>query len=819
MPKKAGDKNNSIKEKLEYIGLDLENIPEELKEYKPLEFRIPKFYEEKQYKQYRYIPVKDIQILLSPTNRLDEISEKYKQAKPLAQYLDGENEENILKYTTFLSMLKQFKIDEVEEIEKEQTSLSKKIPFKVKYENNYLWQIYYSENTNQYFMLVPTEDSDYSTFFFLIKKKLEKKKNEKIFVPIRNVEYSNKYLKKSEFEDIENYLWLFTKDWPLIYEVYDKRNKLSIHIVGETEVYHKIKSPYKIKLNTQEDANQLYKLLKAMFILQTELPHYFHFKTNINKNGELEFYLEDEKIEYIDIAEWISNQYHLGEEKQKVAEDLIEENKLKLEKLKVEIAAQEIEYLAKEKQISTFLECKKSFFGKFKYYFKYSKKNNKNKVKKEENIDESKIEIHHEENEELPKKKRKKQNYTIEELVELYKVIELKENELKNVIMDINSLKLKNKNMQKKIENATAFIEEIDSHKKSIFEFWKYSNKDEMATLPEGEAEEVNIIKKITRVFDYEEDLENFGKKMDKIQRKNLSKDETDSVYITSTNLLEIINKIKINEFQPKDIETTLKEIKKEAIQEKSLSENEEFDIFGGIIQDSTKVSKIKNKKHRELAKDKFNILEINKNTKQIGFKLSLEKIIANLKTAMNKVVVPEEIPVYKAIGENNLDDRKINIFDINPEKEIQEAIKKENNKINFYKIDLKEGSNAISYTNCIFYDNQNKTLPVGQDLSTKILVDISKLQLDLKNKTSFKMVEFENEKDDFSEINIKTVTVFEYNAFINKQEENFLLNNYADVAELVDAHDSKSCGKPCGFESHHRYQLKNFFNIYIRYC
>ena len=773
MPKKAGDKNNSIKEKLEYIGLDLENIPEELKEYKPLEFRIPKFYEEKQYKQYRYIPVKDIQILLSPTNRLDEISEKYKQAKPLAQYLDGENEENILKYTTFLSMLKQFKIDEVEEIEKEQTSLSKKIPFKVKYENNYLWQIYYSENTNQYFMLVPTEDSDYSTFFFLIKKKLEKKKNEKIFVPIRNVEYSNKYLKKSEFEDIENYLWLFTKDWPLIYEVYDKRNKLCIHIVGETEVYHKIKSPYKIKLNTQEDANQLYKLLKAMFILQTELPHYFHFKTNINKNGELEFYLEDEKIEYIDIAELISNQYHLGEEKQKVAEDLIEENKLKLEKLKVEIAAQEIEYLAKEKQISTFLECKKSFFGKFKYYFKYSKKNNKNKVKKEENIDESKIEIHHEENEELPKKKRKKQNYTIEELVELYKVIELKENELKNVIMDINSLKLKNKNMQKKIENATAFIEEIDSHKKSIFEFWKYSNKDEMATLPEGEAEEVNIIKKITRVFDYEEDLENFGKKMDKIQRKNLSKDETNSVYITSTNLLEIINKIKINEFQPKDIETTLKEIKKEAIQEKSLSENEEFDIFGGIIQDSTKVSKIKNKKHRELAKDKFNILEINKNTKQIGFKLSLEKIIANLKTAMNKVVVPEEIPVYKAIGENNLDDRKINIFDINPEKEIQEAIKKENNKINFYKIDLKEGSNAISYTNCIFYDNQNKTLPVGQDLSTKILVDISKLQLDLKSKTSFKMVEFENEKDDFSEINIKTVTVFEYDALIKKQEEN----------------------------------------------
>ena len=772
MPKKTGDKNNNIKEKLEYIGLDLENIPKELKEYKPLEFRIPKFYEEKQYRQYRYILVKDIQILLSPTNRLDEIEEKYKQARPLAEYLDGESEDNILKYTTFLSMLKQFKINEVEEIEKEQANLNKKIPFKVKYENNYLWQIYYSENTNQYFMLVPTEDSNYSTFFFLIKKQLEKKKNEKIFVPVRNVEYSSKYLKKSEYEDIENYLWLFTKDWPLVYEVYDKRNKLSIHIVGETEVYNKIKSPYKIKLTSKENANQFYKLLKAMFILQTELPHYFYFKTNISKSGDIEFYLEDRKIEYIDIAEWISNEYSLGEEKQIRAEDLIKENKTKLEKLKIEIAAQEIEYLAKEKQISTFLECKKSFFGKFKYYFKYSKKNNKNKIKKEEKKEnQNKFEI--EENEEIPTKKRKKKNYTIEELVELYKVIEIKENELKNIIMDINSLKLKNKNMQKKIENATAFIEEIDSHKKSIFEFWKYSNKDEMATLPEGEAEEVNIIKKITRVFDYEEDMEKFGKKMDKIQRKNLNKDETDSIYITSTNLLELINKIKINEFQPKDIETALKEIKKEAIQEKALSEDEEFDIFGGIIQDSTKVSKIKNKKHRELAKDKFNILEINKNTKQIGFKLSLEKIIANLKTAVNKVVIPEEISVYKSIIKEKLDDKKINIFDINPEKEIQEAIKRESNKINFYKINLKEGSNAISYTNCIFYDNQNKTLPIGQDLSTKILIDISKLQLNLKNKTSFKIVEFEDEKDDFSEINRKTITVFEYDTEIKKQAEN----------------------------------------------
>ena len=773
MPKKIIDKKNGIKEKLEYLGLDLDNIPKEIKKYKPLEFRIPKFYEEKQYKQYRYVPVKNIQILLSPTNRLDDIEEKYKKARPLEEYLDNKKEENILKHTTFLNMLMNLDIEEIGKIEEEQKRLNKKIPFKVKYEHNYLWQIYYSENTDQYFMLVPTEDADYSTFFYLLKKQIEKNRGEKIFVPIRNVEYSNTYFKKSEFEDIENFLWLFTKDWPLVYEVYDKSNNLSIDIIGETEVYQKIKSYYKKTLKNQEEAIKFYKLLKAMFILQTELPHYFHFTTNIDKYGEIEFYLEDEKIEFEDIADWLTDEYHVGEDKEQVANELIIENKQKLENLKTEIAMQEIEYLAKEKQISTFLECKKTFFGKFKYYFKYSKKKNRNRIKEKIKIDDKeKIDTKEMAKEITQKKKKKKKNYNIEEIVELYRVIEEKETELKNIVMDINSLKLKNKNMKKKIENATAFIEEIDSHKKSIFEFWKYSNKDEMATLPEGEEEEVNIIKKITKVFDYEQDLEQLGKTMDKIQRKILSKEETDSLFITTTNILEILNKIKTNDYVPKDIENALKEIKKEAINEKTLSDIEEFDIFGGMNQDSTKVSKINNKKHRELPKDKYNILEINKNTKQISFKLSLERVIAHIKSAISKTVIPENLSVYKAISEEKIDDRKINIFNVNPENEIKENLKEDGKKIYFYKFNLKEGTNGIAYTNSIFYDNQNKTLPVGQDLSSKILLDINKLNLLLKNKTIFKILEFEDNKNDFSKANIKTVYVYEYDTEPKKQEE-----------------------------------------------
>ena len=773
MAKSTIDKKENIEEKLEYLGLDLENIPKQLKDFEPLKFRIPKTYEEKQYKQYRYVPVKEIEILLSPTTRLDDLEEKYKKASPLSEYLDNTSEDNILKYTTFLNMLKQFKIEDVEKVKEEQEKLNKKLPFKIKYEGNYLWQIYYSENTDKYFMLVPTQDSDYSTFFYLLKKQIENKREGKIFVPIRNLEYSHKYLSKTEFEDIENYMWLFTKDWPLVYEVYNKKNELSICIIGETEVYQKVKSNYKIELKNKEEAQEFYKLLKAMFILQTELPHYFTFKTNISKNGGIEFYRDEYEMEYEDIAKWLVEEYEIGENKLKDTEVKIEEGTEKLNNLKSEVAIQEIEYLAKEKQISTFLECKKSFFGKFKYYFKYSKKSNKNKMKPKK-IKENKEKKKEKETKKVLKiknSKNKKANYTIEDILELYKELQEKETELKNIVLDINALKLKKKNMAKKIENATAYIEEIDSHKKSIFEFWRYSNKDEVASLAEGEAEEVNVIKKIEKVFDYNQDLEKFGIKMDKMQRKILSKDELDSVYLTSTNLLEILNKVKLNEVLPKEIGASLKELKKEEAEDKTFTKSEEFNIFGGIAQDTTKVSKINNKEHRELPKDKFNILDLTKNTKQIGYKLSLETAIENIKKALDKVIIPEELPVYMATEETSLEPKKINVFNINPEKEIEEAVLNKETKINLFKLNLKENSNAISFTNSVFYDNQNKTLPIGQDLSTKILVDVNKLKLKVKNKSKFKIIEFENSQDDFSKVAIKTVQVTEYDTDIEDKK------------------------------------------------
>jgi len=225
---------NEIQEKLKYIGLDLDNVPEILLQSIEGEIKPARSYEEKQYKVYKYVPISKIKILLTKANRLNTLQEKSKMAAPISTYLIPEGEEGILKHTIFLKMLKDLKLQEIKELEEEQKKLNKEIPFKVKYKENYLWQIYYSEYTQSYYMLAPIEDLDYSCLFYLIKEQIEYEKTGKdklIFVPISHLDYSKRYFTKSQVQDIEKYIWQFTKEWPLVYEVYDKSENLSFQIV------------------------------------------------------------------------------------------------------------------------------------------------------------------------------------------------------------------------------------------------------------------------------------------------------------------------------------------------------------------------------------------------------------------------------------------------------------------------------------------------------------------------------------------------------------------------------------------------------------
>ena len=752
------NKTQEIKKKLEYIGLNLEEIPETLKLVEDLQFRPNPGFDEKKYRQYRFVSPKEIQILLSPTNRLDDIKEKYSKASPLANYLDSKSEENQEKYETFLRMLDEVKIEDIEKIEQEQQIINKKIPFKVRYSGNYLWQIYYSSATDQYFMIVPTEDNDYSTFFYVLKKQIEKKKAGKIFVPISNADYTRELLNKTEIQSLENYLWLFTKDWPSIYEVYDKNEKVTIQIVGETEVYGTIKSEYKVKLSNKIEATKFFKLVKALFILQSELPSYYKFDTRIDKQGSLEFYYNDDLMKYDDLSDWLNIEYRILLDIEKKA--LKENNALqgKVRRLKRQSQDLEIEYLSKEKQISTFLECKKTFFGKMKYFFKYSGKKSKPKeeITTEEQDDVLEIE---EDVEEKPKAQ-----YTLDELLQKGQDANEKETNLKNTKMDINALKLKNLNLVKKIENATAFINEIDRHKKSIFEFWKYSNKDEVQALEEGEEETINV-KPHSKVFDYEEDFEEFGETMDKAQRKELSKEELDCIYLTTTDQMEIINKLKTDLITARELEQALKQIKKDLQNEKDITEEDVVDIFGGLSEDTRKITKLANKSHREHPKNKYSILRISKSLKTVEYKAALENSINVIEEAMDKNKLQQEVAGYKWIEEDqNIDTNEFNIFNLNPEKEIENALMStESGKVNLYKMNFEKNVRAIAFSNCVYYDNQNKTLPVGMDKDTRILVKILDTDISLESKKVIRVGRLEDENDSSSKLIIKTINVLEY--------------------------------------------------------
>ena len=757
--KKAVSEESVMKEKIEYLGLNFKKVPKALIATDNLNFKLFKGYDEKQYKQYKFIKISDIDILLTPTHRLDTLNERYENASPLYMYLDSEQEANASKYATFLKMLKKVEILDVEKIEKEQEMLSKEIPFKVKFNGNYLWQIYYSENTDRYFMLVPTEDSDYSTFFYLLKKKIENKKNEMIFVPISYLEYSGDILKKSELKELENYLWLFTKDYAAIYEVFDKKQKETLQIIGETTVYGKIRTLYKMTFSNAREANKFYKLLKALFILQVELPRYFNFTTNINKDGKLELYLDGEQIQYEELPEFVSSQYKKSVELKKKNGEEIQGLNEKLDKLKKESIKLEKEYLEKEKMISTFLECKKSFFGKVKYFFTMGKKTKKS-IKKESRFSEEEKE---------PKEfignedvKVEKRNYTLDELIISFKELEIAENSKKNTVQDINAIKLKNKNLKRKIENATSYINEINEHKKSIFEFWKYSNKDEVAALEEGEEEEINI-SKIERTFDFDEDFEAFGEKIDKNQRYKFTDAELDSTYIASTDLLGLINDI----YSKKNVELqefseALKQLKDEKT-EILEDVNEDFDIFGNESRDNKKERNLGNKIHRETPRDKYQILGIKKGMKGLELKKALSDIAKNIKKAMSKNNIEEDIFVYKA-SDNKLDFEGLQKFSLSEKTELDVCLSQNsgNDTIYLYRVKLPRGTNFIAFSNTILYNNKNMTLPVGMNESDKILLDMNDLNLELINTRQINIEYLENEKNDFSDLVLKTIEVCE---------------------------------------------------------
>ena len=304
-------------------------------------------------------------------------------------------------------------------------------------------------------------------------------------------------------------------------------------------------------------------------------------------------------------------------------------------------------------------------------------------------------------------------------------------------------------------------INEINKHKKSIFEFWKYSNKDEVAALEEGEEEEISS-SKIEKVFNYDEDFEAFGEKVDKNQRLKFTDLELDSSFIASTDLISAINDI----FNRRYVELTeyndlLKSIKEEEGNQ-ILDENIEFDIFGNEDSDGRKERTLGNKTHRETPRNIVKVLEIKKDTKGQELKEKLGEISRNLKKAIKKNELDEDIYVYKAT-DKEIDFDGLETFSLNEENEITHTMVRSKKKnIYLYKIKLPRGTNFIAFSNIVLYNNKNMTLPVGMRESNRILINTNELKI---NPVSIKKINIEfleNNRDDFSDIIMKEIEIFE---------------------------------------------------------
>ena len=424
-----------------------------------------------------------------------------------------------------------------------------------------------------------------------------------------------------------------------------------------------------------------------------------------------------------------------------------------------------------------YLEYKKTFFGKIKLFIKFkNKKTTIIDIKSEKGKEEKQVNNENQQTEETTIINNSKEYYTIEDLVTLYNKLEKELTYIKNMNSDIKALELKIKNMDKKIENATKYIAEIENHKKSIFEFWKFVNKDEVLAMEEGNIQATeDVSNNLKKVFEYTNDLQDLGIQMDTEQRKSIVKDAQDSLFLAnSPDVLTCINNVKSNiEIDFDLLRETLKKLKKISESKKKLYKLEDFDIFGSISDNTNKVKTLANKKHRENEKDVLKILNIGKNTDVEEFKDRIEKAEKLIEESIGKIKSPYDMSIYviEPVKEA-IDKIGYSVYNIVPENAIKNADISNNEKYNLYKLNIKENMPMVFYTNILYYNNFNETLPVGMDVTDKVIINGSKFNFVPKNMLTFNITKDFEENEVIDKPNVKNIILCEYDLELMNEEQ-----------------------------------------------
>ena len=313
------------------------------------------------------------------------------------------------------------------------------------------------------------------------------------------------------------------------------------------------------------------------------------------------------------------------------------------------------------------------------------------------------------------------------------------------------------------------YIKEISIEKKSLIGFFKYTNKDrkDAITKPEDEYKE----EKLHKIFNYELDFLKFAEDMDKKIRKNLDNDEISSIYLNINGMIKYINKYReysenknenMEEYY-QDLELYLKELKKIYIE--IYGENSvDYDIFGNS-QNFKTTRYLRERAFREEDRELYKEMKFKKDMNLEDLKDIIKENLDKIQNAISKIRIDMEVDIYK-IGNwtSKLKENNIEIYNLNINEE-KINIGKEDKTYNLYHLNIPAESNMLPLTNIVFYTNNNKTLPEGMDVSTQVIIDMSKY--------NFVVSEYINTKINISEgiySKTKNLNIYRYRAYLVKE-------------------------------------------------
>lgn len=416
------------------------------------------------------------------------------------------------------------------------------------------------------------------------------------------------------------------------------------------------------------------------------------------------------------------------------------------------------------------MEYKKSLTGRMKYFFKAKKINQKIKqeIEKESIKEEFSQTINPLENEvnlEPTNAFMEDRNiYTIEDLVVIYSMLDKGKKNYQNLIQDINAMKLRLENFKRKVKNAESYMHEVDENKKSFWSFLKFTKKDEILSLETGNENLTTSETSIKKAFDLEMDFENLGVQMDKLQRKKLSKEELESMLVVNNSrIISIVNNLRKGKMDEDKIKFNLNYLKEEYNKNK-LNLEENYDIFGNMLDDNRKLKYIGSRSHRENQRNKYKILNINKNIDEFDFTEKLGSTLNYLEGAVPKITSKFDMPIYKLVDiTRKVEENNFSVMNIDVENEFQIYEDKGEGALNLLKFNFKEGMPLLHYTNIVYYDNTNQTLPEGMDLSKQVLVDCSKFNFRLVRQNKFRTNNYFRESNNLIRPKSKDIFVYEY--------------------------------------------------------